>query len=173
MRRWVASAAVLVVWIGVMGAAVLARSQGSRQGHTAPPAERRSDGWKIPPGAEDEKSPLSMNAAVLAAGKKLFASKCERCHGKAGKGNGPDSDPKYREDMDLTAPEHADRNPDGVIFYRIWNGRSSPKMPVFSQELSKEQVWALVAYVQTLRARMPPSEDAGVMRHSRRAIFAN
>jgi mono/diheme cytochrome c family protein len=32
------------------------------------------------------------------------------------------------------------------------NGRRKPKMPVFKEELSKDQVWAVVAYVQTLRS---------------------
>ncbi len=168
MRRSIAGTAILAVWTCVMAVAVLAQNQGSRQGQAPPPAGR-SDGWKIPPGAEDEKSPLTVSPAVLAAGKKIFSGKCERCHGKAGKGNGADSDPKYREDMDLTAPEHADRNPDGVIFYRIWNGRSSPKMPVFSKELSKEQVWALVAYVQTLRGKTRPEVNS----RSRTALFAH
>ena len=57
------------------------------------------------------------------------------------------------QDMNLTVASRAARNPDGVVFYKIWNGRSSPKMPEFSKELSKEQAWAIVAYVQTLRAR--------------------
>ena len=55
--------------------------------------------------------------------------------------------------MNLTNPARATPNPDGVVFYKIWNGRSSPKMPTFSEEISKEQAWAIVAYVQTLRAK--------------------
>ena len=55
--------------------------------------------------------------------------------------------------MDLTMAARAARNPDGVLFYKIWNGRSASKMEAMSRELTKEQVWALVAYVQTLRAR--------------------
>jgi mono/diheme cytochrome c family protein len=45
------------------------------------------------------------------------------------------------------------RNSDGTVFYKIWNGRSNPKMPVFSEEMTKEQAWAVVAYVQTLRKK--------------------
>jgi len=154
MRRLIVTAALLAVWMG--GIAATTPDQGSG---------KKDDGWKIPPGAENEKSPLAANPAVIAAGKKLFASKCERCHGKSGKGNGPDSDEKYRKDMDLTAPEHAERNPDGVVFYRIWNGRKDPKMPVFSQELSKEQIWALVAFVQTLRTQTPGSQLSPSVEH--------
>jgi mono/diheme cytochrome c family protein len=53
--------------------------------------------------------------------------------------------------MDLTRADRAAKNPDGVVFYKAWNGRKKPKMPAFKDELSKEQIWAVVAYVQTFR----------------------
>jgi mono/diheme cytochrome c family protein len=112
-----------------------------------------SNRWTIPPTAAEEKNPLPINAATLAGGKKLYAGKCERCHGAEGKGNGPDADAKYAADMDLTAAARAVRNPDGTVFYKIWNGRLNPKMPAFSEEMTKEQVWAVVAYAQSLRAK--------------------
>ena len=71
----------------------------------------------------------------------------------AGLGDGPDADPEHREDMDLTNPKRADRNADGVVFYKVWNGRRRPKMPAFKEELTEQQVWSVVAYVQTLRKK--------------------
>ncbi|MCR4373258.1 MAG: c-type cytochrome, partial [Acidobacteria bacterium] len=62
-------------------------------------------------------------------------------------------DAKYAADMDLTNPARAARNADGQVFYKIWNGRLSPKMPAFSEELTKEQAWAIVAYVQSVRGK--------------------
>jgi mono/diheme cytochrome c family protein len=111
------------------------------------------NGWNVPATAAEEKNPLTVNEAVVAAGKKLFGSKCQRCHGPEGKGNGQDADPMLQQDMNLTVAARAARNPDGVVFYKVWNGRTSPKMPAFSEELTKEQVWAIVTYVQTLRAK--------------------
>ena len=108
-------------------------------------------GWTIPATAATEKNPLTVNDAVIAGGKKLFQSKCQRCHGPKGLGDGEDADPEHKDDMNLTDPSRAKVNADGVVFYKIWNGRTSPKMPAFSQELTKEQVWAIVSYVQTLR----------------------
>jgi mono/diheme cytochrome c family protein len=58
--------------------------------------------------------------------------------------------------MDLTTPKRADRNPDGVVFYKAWNGRKKPKMPAVKDELTKEQLWSVVAYVQTLRKTSVP-----------------
>jgi mono/diheme cytochrome c family protein len=55
--------------------------------------------------------------------------------------------------MDLTNPKRAERNSDGVVFYKVWNGRRKPKMTAFKEELTEEQVWSVVAYVQTLRKK--------------------
>ena len=131
------------------GLAILAGAVSLRVVNAAPQAGR----WTIPATAVDEKNPLPINEATLAGGKKLFAGKCQRCHGPAGKGDGPDADPKYAADMDLTNPARAARNVDGQVFYKIWNGRSNPKMPAFSEEMTKEQVWAIVAYAQSLRKK--------------------
>jgi mono/diheme cytochrome c family protein len=140
-------AATAVAWmasLAMMTAAPIAQKK-------TPPSSRA--GWTIPATADAEKSPLEFNDAMLAAGKKLFDSKCKRCHGATGKGDGVDADLKYKKEMNLTLAARAGDNPDGVVFYKIWNGRSSPKMPRFSEEFSKEQVWALVAYAQSLRAK--------------------
>jgi len=145
MRRSLLFIVPMVVWLLVFVS--VGKAQQGQAGGRGPA------GWTIPPNAASEKNPLPVNDALVANGKKLFGSKCQRCHGVNAKGDGPDGDPEHQDDMDLTVAARAARNPDGVVFYKIWNGRSSPKMPVFSEELSKEQVWALVAYVQTLRGK--------------------
>jgi mono/diheme cytochrome c family protein len=110
-------------------------------------------GWQLPPDADTKKSSLQVDDKVLAAGKAVFKNKCTKCHGAGGLGDGPDADPEHREDMDLTNPKRADRNADGVVFYKVWNGRRRPKMPAFKEELNEQQVWSVVAYVQTLRKK--------------------
>jgi mono/diheme cytochrome c family protein len=107
-------------------------------------------GWTIPAGAAQEANPLQATPDVIDKGKKLFGDKCQKCHGTAGKGDGPDADPDSPPD-DLSDSSRAARNPDGVMFYKIWNGRKSPKMPKFGDELSKEDVWAVIHYAKTLR----------------------
>jgi mono/diheme cytochrome c family protein len=116
-------------------------------------AKPNPSGWQIPPDAETLKNPLPVDDTLLAAGKAIFKDKCERCHGPAGRGDGPDADPDAMGDMDLTVAKRAERNPDGVVFYKVMNGRRKPKMPVFKEELTEEQVWAVVTYVQTLRSK--------------------
>ena len=108
-------------------------------------------GWTIPPDAEQKKNPLTVDAKVLAQGKSIFKNKCQKCHGPEGRGDGPDADPEHQEDMDLTRKSRAAKNPDGVMFYKVTNGRKKPKMQAFKDQLTEEQIWAVVAYAQSLR----------------------
>ena len=106
--------------------------------------------WILGEDANTKKNPLTIDAKTLAAGKAVFKNKCERCHGPGGLGDGPDAEPDL-EEMNLTNPKRADRNPDGVVYYKVLNGRKKPKMPAFKDELSEEQIWSVVAHVQSLR----------------------
>jgi mono/diheme cytochrome c family protein len=127
---------------------------GTSHGAAAPGGQAGSGtGWQLPPDAEEKKSPLQVDAKVLATGRAVFKDKCVKCHGPGGLGDGPDADPEHMEDMDLTNPKRADRNADGVVFYKVWNGRRRPKMPAFKEEITEQQAWSVVAYVQTLRKK--------------------
>jgi mono/diheme cytochrome c family protein len=144
VTMWIAFAAVAFVGTLVLEA-------GFNGGETEQAEKPVPGGWELPPTADDEKNPLTVTPVVLNAGKALFKKNCERCHGPEGIGDGPDADPEYMAEMDLTNPKRADRNSDGVVFYKIWNGRKKPKMPAFKEELTKEQAWSIVAFSQTLR----------------------
>ncbi|MBA3885317.1 MAG: c-type cytochrome [Acidobacteria bacterium] len=108
-------------------------------------------GWQLPPDADELLSPLKTDEKVLAAGNALYTQTCERCHGPAGRGDGPDADPENRTEMDLTNARRAGRNPDGIVFHKILSGRGRPEMPAFKDELSTDEIWRVVAYIQTLR----------------------
>lgn len=130
-------------------AASLAIANPASNGQASKPA---SPGWTLPPDADTTKNPLPVGEKLIASGKALFAQKCRRCHGPGGLGDGPDAEPDL-EEMNLTNPKRAARNSDGVVFYKVANGRSKPKMPAFENELTNEQIWAVVAYTQTLRRK--------------------
>ena len=108
-------------------------------------------GWQFPPDAETVANPLAATEEVLARGRRLYQSRCQRCHGSLGKGDGPEADPD-RKPGDLSDRARASRNPDGIIFYKVWNGRRNPTMPAFKTEMERDDVWAVVHYVKTLRA---------------------
>jgi len=109
-----------------------------------------SDGWLLPAAAAGEANPIAPTPSIVAKGKDLYKSKCQRCHGVTGKGNGPDAD-RDHPPGNLTDGSRASRNPDGVMFYKVWNGRAKPKMPTFKTDLSREDVWTVIHYVKTLR----------------------
>ena len=111
-----------------------------------------SNGWHIPGSAAMERNPEPVDAAVLAKGQSLYKAKCQRCHGADGAGHGPESDPNHPAG-DLTDSRAASRNPDGVLFYKIWNGRAKPKMPALKTDLTRTDVWTVIHYVKTLRKR--------------------
>jgi len=114
-------------------------------------ATEDSKGWQIPDGAAMEHNPEPLNAATLARGQSVYKAKCQRCHGTDGTGHGPEADPSHPAG-NLTDRRLPSRNPDGVMFYKVWNGRKSPKMPAFKSEgLSKDEVWTVIRFVNTLR----------------------
>jgi mono/diheme cytochrome c family protein len=132
---------------------VLAAARFAAHAAPEPVGQRQSSGWQLPPDAPETRNPLTVDDRLLAAGKKIFSDKCQKCHGEKGLGDGPDADPDHAEEMNLTNPKRAERNPDGVVFYKVMNGRRNPKMPAFKDELSKDQIWSVVAYAQSLRKR--------------------
>jgi mono/diheme cytochrome c family protein len=113
----------------------------------APPG---SDGWLIPAGAATESNTAPRDPQALARGRSLYSAKCQRCHGPDGTGHGPEADPEHPAG-DLTDPRVAARNPDGVMFYKIWNGRAKPKMPAMKLDLPRGDVWLVIQYAKTLR----------------------
>ena len=110
-------------------------------------------GWNLGQDAETKKNPVTPDPPTLAAGKAIYTDKCQRCHGPGGLDDGPESEPDARANMDLTNPTRAVRNPDGVVYYKVMNGRRRPKMPAFNGELSEQQIWTVVAYTQSLRKK--------------------
>jgi len=109
-------------------------------------ASAQYQGWTIPDTAKAEKSTAKSPADAAKKGKSLYASNCAKCHGPEGKGNGPDSD----HAADLTDEFRADLNPDGVLFYKVWNGHTTD-MPAFKSKFTKDETWALVEYLKMLR----------------------
>jgi mono/diheme cytochrome c family protein len=116
-------------------------------------AAAQYQGWDIPLAGRAERSPLASSSDAASRGKTIFGAHCARCHGPEGKGNGPDSD----HAADLTDELRDAINPDGVLFYKVWNGHAIQlrtqidDMPAFRDKLSRDEVWAVVEYLKVLR----------------------
>ena len=140
--------------VAIVSAVLLASSALAFGGvSTIGPAQNPASGWQLPADADQKKNPHPVDDTLLATGRAVFKDKCARCHGPGGLGDGPDADPDSRKNMDLTNGTRADQNADGVVFYKVWNGRRRPRMPAFNTQISEDQAWAVVAYVQSLRKK--------------------
>ena len=106
-------------------------------------------GWTIPETAAAEKNPLSSTPDALKKGASLYKSNCLGCHGTKGLGEGPDVDRKDRRNKPANLT--MSRNPEGVVFYKIWNGRKDPDMPAFKARMTRDETWTVVTYVISLR----------------------
>jgi mono/diheme cytochrome c family protein len=109
-------------------------------------AAENAAGWQIPKNAEQEQSPLATTAQLLKKGKDLFSSNCQKCHGPKGRGDGPNGDPDSPP-----ADLRASTAPDGIMFYKIWNGRKAPVMPPFKSTMTRDEIWTVIAYAKSLR----------------------
>jgi mono/diheme cytochrome c family protein len=110
-------------------------------------------GWFIPEGGAEERNPLKRGATVVSRGRAVYASHCASCHGADGKGSDLSSD----HAADLTDDLRTALNPEGVLFYKVWNGHAIQlktqvdDMPAFRDRLSRDDVWAVVAFLEVLR----------------------
>ena len=92
-------------------------------------------------------SPFGQNPVALMEGRRLFDHyNCSGCHGgHAGGGMGPSlRDPVWRYG-----------NTDAQIFSTIAEGRDQG-MPAWGTKVPEDQIWKLVAYVQSLRTPNEP-----------------
>src|SRR5689334_12962487 len=98
-RRVLVIVGCVAMWIAVLATVAGARAAGQ---NPPPAGQARGNSWTLPATAAEEKNPLTVTPAVIAGGKKLFAEKCQRCHGAEGKGDGPEGEPEHAQDMNLT-----------------------------------------------------------------------
>ena len=129
----------------------LARALAVAQSPASAVGVANAAGWQVPENAELEKSPLTPTPALLKQGKALFSSNCQKCHGAGGRGDGPYGDPDHRP-ANLTAST----TPEGIMFYKAWNGRKAPMMPSFKSTMTKEEVWTVIEYAKSLRSSSLP-----------------
>jgi cytochrome c oxidase cbb3-type subunit III len=141
---------LLPLWVLVVMVAGCERESRRYQEH--PTASVRADSVRItslePGGTTQRQAPLSPyqeNAYGLAEGKRLFSAyNCNGCHAMGGGGIGPAlMDAKW---IYGSAPDQ--------IYSTIAQGRPNG-MPAFSARVPDQQIWQLVAYVQSLGALVP------------------
>jgi predicted CXXCH cytochrome family protein len=135
---------VLAYWLVLPGLSV-ARQEPS-------PVEVTAATWllhhSVPAGAKAAVNPLGAHPdpAAIAAGKDIFARKCEACHAYDGGGKTELGAGEFPRPPMLRA--FAPSLSDGEIFYHIRNGIRNTAMPAWN--LPDAQIWRLVAYIRNL-----------------------
>lgn len=106
------------------------------------------DPWKAPAEADALIDPLANDPKAIQKGEKVFGALCWTCHGMTGKGDGPNAAALKVHPADLgSAPVQTQTN--GAIYWKITHGRG--EMASYEQVLSREQRWAAVHYLRTLK----------------------
>ena len=106
-----------------------------------------------------EDRPFEPSLASIAAGRQLFVEQdCVKCHGENGKGDGPQADRLVDDwDVPIRAPDltrtyFANGKRDQDIYRVFTSALSGTPMPAFD-DLTEEQRWQLVDYVQSLERK--------------------
>ena len=150
---------VVCVVLGVTAALAVGCERESRRHQEIPAGSVRAEGVRqipLQPGkAQPEppsKSPYHGNAYGLSEGKRLFAAfNCVGCHMNGGGGIGPAlTDDKW---IYGARPEQ--------IYSTIVEGRPDG-MPSFGGRIPDQQVWQIVAFVESLSGQVP--QDAATSR---------
>lgn len=103
--------------------------------------------------AQALRSPLPDSPQAIEQGKTLYAGKgtCINCHGAEGDGNGPlaaQLNPAPRNFQHHGFWRH---RTEGEIFWVIKHGSPGTSMVGFADQLTDEEIWALVQYERTFR----------------------
>jgi len=111
----------------------------------------------LPAAYANAHDPLPDSEAKLRRGRMLFDNHCAPCHGWTGQGSGPEAFALVPAPADLEWLARTPKKPsEPYMYWTIAEGgrQFESDMPAFKDRLSKQDIWAVIAYV---RAGLPRS----------------
>jgi mono/diheme cytochrome c family protein len=109
-------------------------------------------GWVAPESAKKMKNPIKATRVSIEKGNEIYDKKCALCHGVKGDGKGPVSSGLNPKPADFTK-SHGEKMTDGEHFWKITTGKGG--MPSFRRDLTEEERWHVINYINTLGRRNP------------------
>src|SRR5262249_30719403 len=104
----------------------------------------------------------AVTAELLAKGKQIYTDAgCATCHGDLGKGDGQsanelkDADGHPIKARDFTQGVYRGGGEPRDIYYRIATGMDGTPMPAYKDSIDPPELWAVAAYVLSLRVPAP------------------
>lgn len=94
------------------------------------------------------RNPIPRSSQSIKRGRQLFGQYCESCHGAGGAGDGPAAASLPKRPKDLTRIAPPPYFPDGVVAYRIANGKGL--MPAWKAVLNAGDIWDLINFIRSL-----------------------
>ncbi len=104
--------------------------------------------WVAPASADTIKNPLKGKADAIAAGKKIYGTYCNVCHGDKGKGNGIAAAGLNPKPADHTSAKFQAQS-DGAIYWKLTTGRAP--MASYEKTLTVTQRWQVIDFMRTLK----------------------
>lgn len=86
---------------------------------------------------------IKSNAELIAFGKKTYEQNCMSCHGRDGRGNGPDAKTQKIKPANLNKAVNEVEHFAFYTRYSYWDGR----MPGWDREFTDKEIEALTAYL--------------------------
>jgi mono/diheme cytochrome c family protein len=112
-------------------------------------AKPKGKEWKVPAADAGKKSTVKAgDAAAISEGKAIWGKDCKSCHGVKGLGDGTKAEKIDISCGDFSSKEFQSKS-DGSLFYYTKIGRKP--MPSFKEKLSDSEIWAVVAYMRTMK----------------------
>ncbi|MBC7878638.1 MAG: cytochrome c [Anaerolineales bacterium] len=103
----------------------------------------------VPAEYSGKTNPFGADAEAVAAGKDVFLSSCQTCHGPQGHGDGPASGALNPAPKNLAELQAAVE--DDYLFWRISTGKDGTSMIAWEGILTEEQIWQVVSFIRTLK----------------------
>jgi mono/diheme cytochrome c family protein len=130
-----------------LGAIALTLSTAQAAGpHKTPVAPAKYLSMENPIDADD------LEGRVLKKVKRLYKSKCKKCHGTEGDGKGSAAEDIVLKPTSFIVPGYMEGRKDGQLFWIIKAGSKDTEMKAFGPgtdvNLSDEEMWKLVAYMR-------------------------